>query len=56
MGYALRSKLMHASQSLNEDIVKILVDAGANVNLQDYYGRTALMFVASEIQVKLLGN
>ncbi|MGI9548826.1 MAG: ankyrin repeat domain-containing protein, partial [Bdellovibrionales bacterium] len=42
-----RTALMYAASSNKTEIVKLLLQAGANVNGQDSDGRTALMYAAS---------
>lgn len=40
------SSLIMASLGGNSEIVKLLIERGDNVNFQDYYGQTSLMYVA----------
>lgn len=47
------SALMEAARNGNIKQAKLLIDAGAQVNLKDHYGRTALHYSAGNLNVKL---
>ncbi|MEP6924698.1 MAG: ankyrin repeat domain-containing protein, partial [Pyrinomonadaceae bacterium] len=49
-----RTALLNAAEAKNTDVVKLLLGAGANPNVQDNKGETAMTLSSNSDEIKLL--